>query len=120
MLDRPDVPDFAVSLRGYERAQVDEYVMRLTRELDDVHARAVDAEHRLASRAQGSGAYEDLGAHVAGILRRVSEEAEQVRADAERAAQDQRMLAERDSASAEAHREALLVDARGRADELLQ
>jgi cell division septum initiation protein DivIVA len=130
--DRSDVPDFTVSLRGYDRQQVDEYVHRLTLDLDEAHARALGAEQRLAERAsRSSGSFADLGPHVAGVLERAAHEADQlraeaqayaerVRADADRAAEDLRALAGSEAATAAAQREALLLEARNRADELLQ
>ena len=132
MPDRSDVPDFTVSLRGYDRQQVDEYVHRLTLDLDEAHARALGAEQRLAERPTSlSGSFADLGPHVAGVLERAAHEAEQIRSDAEayaehvrqeadRAAEDLRSLAGSEAATATAQRDALLTEARNRADELLQ
>lgn len=117
--DRPAVPDFVVTLRGYDRGQVDEYVLRLTRDLEQAHTRALAAEQRLAVRPSHTDAYEDLGSHVAGVLRRATEEAQRVVQEAERAAQDQRDLAAQEAVAAEAEREALMDEARRRADELL-
>lgn len=132
MPDRPDVPDFAVALRGYDRQQVDDYVSRLTVDLDEAHRRALDAERRLASRpAPTGGGFAELGPHVASVLERAEEEAgemrrgaelhaEQVRSEAERAAQDLRTLSDREAAHVRAQAEALLEESRSRADELLR
>ena len=132
MPDRSDVPDFTVSLRGYDRQQVDEYVRRLTLDLDEAHARALSAEQRLAERPTSlSGSFADLGPHVAGVLERAAHEADQlrseaqsyaehVRQEADRAAEDLRTLAGSEAATATAQRDALLTEARNRADELLQ
>ena len=129
MPDRSDIPDFTISVRGYDRRQVDEYVHRLTLDLDEAHGRALSAEQRPAAAAGGS--FAELGPHVAGVLQRAAEEAEQMRRDAqaqaetvrehaERAAQDLQSLTGSEAATAAAQRDALLAEARNRADELLQ
>lgn len=41
------LPQFALTVRGYDRQQVDDYVARLVRDLDEAHARAVAAERAL-------------------------------------------------------------------------
>ena len=129
MPDRSDIPSFTISLRGYDRRQVDEYVRRLTQDLDEAHGRALAAEQRPVPTAGGS--FADLGPHVAGVLQRATEEAQHLREDAhtyadtvrvqaERAAQDLQSLTEDEAQVATAQRDALLAEARNRADELLQ
>lgn len=129
MPDRSDIPDFTLAVRGYDRRQVDEYLRRLTGDLDDAHARALAAEQR--RQAPSGGSFAELGPHVANVLQRAAEEAdqirrdaaayaEQVRAQAERAAEDLTALAGSEAATATAQRDALLTEARSRADELLQ
>ena len=129
MPDRSDIPDFTVSVRGYDRRQVDEYLHRLTRDLDEAHGRALAAEQR--PKQADAGSFAELGPHVASVLQRAAEEAEQLRRDAhaqaeatrmqaERAAQDLQSLAGSEAATANAQREALLTEARNRADELMQ
>ncbi|MBC7372575.1 MAG: hypothetical protein H7323_01105 [Frankiales bacterium] len=129
MPDRSDIPDFTVSVRGYDRRQVDEYVHRLTRDLDEAHGRALAAEQRPVPTAGGS--FADLGPHVAGVLQRATEEAQQLRSDAqtyadtireqaERKAQDLLPLTGHEAQAATAQRDAMLAEARNRADELLQ
>ena len=129
MPDRSDIPDFTVSVRGYDRRQVDEYVHRLTRDLDEAHGRALAAEQRPVPTAGGS--FADLGPHVADVLQRATEEAQQLRSDAqtyadtireqaERKAQDLLPLTGDEAQAATAQRDAMLAEARNRADELLQ
>ena len=129
MPDRSDIPSFTISLRGYDRRQVDEYVRRLTQDLDEAHGRALAAEQRPVPTAGGS--FADLGPHVAGVLQRATEEAQHlrenaqtyadtIREQAERAAQDLQSLTEDEAQIATAQRDALLAEARNRADELLQ
>lgn len=131
MPDRSDVPDFTVSLRGYDRQQVEEYVQRLTLDLDQALRRAADAEQRAASPQSSGGGFAELGPHVAGVLERAQHEAdqlraearayaEQVRGEADRAAHDLQALAGSEAATTAAQRDALLAEARARADELLQ
>ena len=127
----PHVPDFTVALRGYDRQQVDEYVRRLVLDLDEAHARAIDAEQRLGRRGEvTAGSFADLGPHVASLLERADHEAHalrrdadayaaRVREEADSAADDLRALAGSEAATASAQRDALLAEARGRADELL-
>jgi DivIVA domain-containing protein len=113
--DRSDVPDFTVSLRGYDRQQVDEYVHRLTLDLDEAHARALGAEQRLAERPTSrSGSFADLGPHVAGVLERAAHEAEQIRSDAEAYAEHVRQEAHLRTAHAQG-----LSDVRAAAQRLL-
>ena len=129
MPERSDIPDFTLMLRGYDRRQVDDYLRRLTRDLDDAHGRALSAERSRPSTSGGS--FAELGPHVTSVLQRATEEADQlrreaaasadqVRAQAERAAKDLTALAGSEAATAGAQRDALLAEARSRADELLQ
>lgn len=91
--DRPvDIPAFAYSLRGYDRSQVDLYVRRLTRLLEDERSRGRDAEDRV------------------GELRRRLEES-QLRAD---------RVEEAGEAGGQEGADALLAEAREQAAELLR
>lgn len=115
----PTVPDFSLTLRGYDRQQVDDYVLRLTRDLQDVHERALAAEQRPTS-SSGPGSFDDLGLHVAGVLQHAAQEAERIREEARTETEAARRTAAHEEASAGAQRDALLAEARGRADQLLR
>ena len=119
MNDVPTVPDFSLTLRGYDRQQVDDYVLRLTRDLQDVHERALAAEQRPAS-SSGPGSFDDLGLHVAGVLQHAAQEAERIREEARAETEAARRTAAHEEAAAGAQRDALLAEARGRADQLLR
>src|SRR3954466_6375429 len=45
--DRVDVPEFATAMRGYDRAQVDEYIARIDRWSQEAKTRAAAAEDRV-------------------------------------------------------------------------
>src|SRR6266550_2133512 len=48
--DSEGLPDFAVAMRGYDRLQVDEYITRLNRWLEEAQTRTAEAERKLAER----------------------------------------------------------------------
>ena len=112
------VPDFSKALRGYDRQQVDDYIVRLSTELVDIHARALAAERRIATRTDG-GSFDDLGLHVAGVLQHASQEADRLRAEAQAEADRIHARLATEDVSAGARRDALLAEARNRADQLL-
>ena len=102
---------------------------RLTRDLDEAHGRALAAEQRPVPTAGGS--FAGLGPHVAGVRQRATEEAQQLHsgaqthADAIReqagwTAQDLLPLTGDEEQIATAQRDAMLAEARNRADDLLQ
>src|SRR4051812_37351004 len=59
--DRVDVPEFATAMRGYDRAQVDEYIARIDRWSQEAKTRAVAAEDRVR---QLQTELNDLRGHV--------------------------------------------------------
>ena len=118
MTDGPTVPDFSLAVRGYDRQQVEDYVLRLSQDLQDTHERALAAEQRQA--ASGPGSFDDLGLHVAGVLQHAAQEAERIREEARAEADAARQTLAHEEAAAGAHRDALLAEARGRADQLLR
>lgn len=124
----PSTGAFPPAVLGYDRARVDERVRALELDLEQVRARAQEAEQRLAR--PGAGALQDLGPQVSRLLQQASDEAERLRAEAARHAERSRAetdeLVERTRAQvaqeaqdAAAEREALLADARARAEDLL-
>lgn len=120
----PDVTgvEFSSSRRGYDRAEVDEYVERVSRIVVELEAmRSPDAviERALA----------DVGEETSAILRRARKAAEEIIADAESQARDRttkadaearalREDADRYSARIRAEAEQVLEDARAQADEV--
>ncbi len=120
----PDVTgvEFSASRRGYDRAEVDEYVERVSRIVVELEAmRSPDAviERALA----------DVGEETSAILRRARKAAEEIIADAEEQAREHRDKAEaaaraeredadRYSARVKADAEQVLSDARAQAKEV--
>jgi cell division septum initiation protein DivIVA len=114
---------FEVVMRGYNRRQVHDYMMRTRNQIRDLEerlARAIDqaeqgrvelaeARRRMVEAPQN---YEDLSPRLAQILRLGEEEAAQKRADAEAEA-----ASVRDAATSEADR--LLTTSRETADKVL-
>jgi DivIVA domain-containing protein len=129
MTDHRDHPEFATSMRGYDRLQVDEYIDRL-------HDLAADAEERarVAESELEFSRHATVGPRVAQILdlaveegkelrERVQVEADRMRADA-RAESEAIAAAARESADltrteAERTREEVLADADARRREVL-
>jgi cell division septum initiation protein DivIVA len=95
-----DLPEFATVMRGYDRGQVEDYVIRLQEFLYDAELRATNADRRVTqsqrrmddlerelSRAaeiaeSPASAYDGLGERIATILRLAAEEADSIRATA--------------------------------------
>ena len=95
-----DLPEFATVMRGYDRGQVEDYVVRLQEFLHDAEVRATNADRRVAqtqrrmedlerelSRAAEQSAspvaaYDGLGERISTILRLAAEEAESIRTTA--------------------------------------
>ncbi|HEX4814870.1 MAG TPA: hypothetical protein VFV66_19180 [Nonomuraea sp.] len=129
MNEHESIPDlmqedtFEVALRGYNRGQVHEYVVRTRNQIRDLEerlARAIDqieqsrielaeARRRMAVTPQN---YDDLSPRLAQILKLGEEEAAAKRADAEAEA-----ASVRDAATSEAER--LLTTSRETADKIL-
>lgn len=115
--------EFSASRRGYDRAEVDQYVERVSRIVVELEAmRSPDAviERALA----------DVGEETSAILRRARKAAEEIIADAEahgreRTAQveaqtrEQREDADRYSARVRAEAEQVLSEARGEAEQIV-
>jgi DivIVA domain-containing protein len=114
--------EFSSSRRGYDRAEVDQYVERVSRIVVELEAmRSPDAviERALA----------DVGEETSAILRRARKAAEEIIADAEAHAREKLATAEaqtrelredadRYSARTKAEAEQVLKDARAQAEEL--
>jgi DivIVA domain-containing protein len=111
-------PGFTTAMRGYDRAQVDEYVASLLALVDQAEERARAAESQL-----GLGAPASIGPRVTEIFdlaiaeaqalrERVQVEADELLADAHRR-RDERV------AEAERHAEAIVVEAREQREEVL-
>jgi DivIVA domain-containing protein len=129
MNDRPDRPEFATAMRGYDRLQVDDYVERLIDIAADAEERARVAESELEFSRHTT-----VGPRVSQIMElaveegkeireRVVAEAEQVRADA-RAEAEAIVTGARESADlarieAERTRGEILADADSRRREVL-
>ena len=89
-------PEFTIAMRGYDRMQVDEYISRLGRWMDESQARAVEAERRVAQVERGnqdlrrrineleeagtpSVALENLGGRIETMLAEAARECEEIR-----------------------------------------
>jgi len=115
------VPSFAVAVRGYDRAQVDEYVARLHRWVEDAQAQMAAEQRRLA--ASGTeitalrrrirdleesaatpvpGSMSAFGERLSGILESALEAAEELRGKAAEEADAVRDAAARDREAAHA------------------
>src|SRR3954453_3921012 len=80
------LPEFTIAMRGYDRLQVDEYIARLSRWMDEARARTEAAERAVVELRQGnaalhgrvtelerdsgtpSAAFEELGARIDTML----------------------------------------------------
>jgi cell division septum initiation protein DivIVA len=100
-------PAFDIVLRGYERRQVDEHLAALVAERQIAEARVSDLEKQLgrmrqeveANRHEASEpSYAGLGARVEKILRLAEEEARDLRAEAQAAAERERAVAAEEAA----------------------
>ena len=105
MTDEVSLPEFAVAMRGYDRLQVDEYIVRQAGWLQEAQARRQAAEEELVAgrtevaqlRDQLAGAekheltgtprsLEELGERVGRILQMAWDAAEELRAEAKKTA----------------------------------
>jgi DivIVA domain-containing protein len=114
--------DFSASRRGYDRAEVDEYVERVSRIVVELEAmRSPDA---VIERA-----LTDVGEETSAILRRARKAAEEIIGDAEGQAQERTAAAEANArerredadrycAQVKAEGEQVLGDARARAEQI--
>jgi DivIVA domain-containing protein len=113
MTKRPERPEFASSIRGYDRLQVDDYLDRLAEIAADAEDRARTAEAELefsrhATVGPRVGQILELAVEEAQELReRVSNEAEQMRTGARRDAEA--MAARAREAAAETEAEAARI-----------
>jgi cell division septum initiation protein DivIVA len=118
-----DLPEFATVMRGYDRGQVEDYVVRLQEFLHDSEQRAANADRRVAqtqSRIEGlereltraaevarepGATYDGLGERISTILRLAAEEAEGLkstaRSEADSIVEEARRDAERGRVAAE-------------------
>jgi cell division septum initiation protein DivIVA len=128
-MNRPELPEFATAMRGYDRVQVDDYVQRLHDIATDAEERARTAESELEfSRHTTVGPRVsqilDLAVAEAKDLREsVTAEAERLRTDAQTQAEtivsDARHTAEEVKAEAERARAETIADAEARRTEIL-
>lgn len=105
MTDQAALPDFAVAMRGYDRLQVDDYIVKQTVWLDEARSRMEAAEKELAGtkeeltelRTQRAAdeereftstprSLEELGERVGRLLQMAWDSAEELRQDAEQQA----------------------------------
>jgi cell division septum initiation protein DivIVA len=111
-------PEFAIAIRGYDRVQVEEYVERLARLLEEAEERARRAESELEFSAHAS-----VGPRVGEIFELAMAEAKELRAGAERESRDvlavARANAEELVEEARAKAERITADARAEHEELL-
>jgi cell division septum initiation protein DivIVA len=111
-------PEFAIGIRGYDRVQVDDYVERLHRLLEDAEDRARQAESEVEFSAHAS-----VGPRVTEIFELAMQEAKELRGDAEREARDVLAVARANAneivEEAQAQAERLAADARQDHEEML-
>jgi DivIVA domain-containing protein len=84
-------PEFATGLRGYDRAQVDDYIDQLRRLLADAEARAHDAEAEYVFDEHAA-----VGPRIAEIFALAEAEAREITATARQSAGDLRQRVERE------------------------
>lgn len=99
----PDAPEFATVLRGYDTAQVDDYVATITEWLTEMTERARTAEARATTEAEQR---ERLQSQLAELEHRLSRTRPE-----ERGAQDNQQEAARIIAEAEREADALRQEA---------
>jgi hypothetical protein len=75
MTERPEQPEFATAIRGYDRLQVDDYITRLTEIAADAEERARAAEEELEFSRHST-----VGPRVGQILELAVDEAKDLRA----------------------------------------
>ncbi|MHB8294041.1 MAG: hypothetical protein ACYDH5_05330 [Acidimicrobiales bacterium] len=126
------LPEFAVALRGYDRAQVEDYVTKQSRWLEAAQARTEAAEEQLAA---ATGKVEDLRRKLRALehqnlsspppsIEALGERVARILSEAWEAAEELRKEAESDAATARARADELLArteaTARERAAALVQ
>ena len=89
-----DRPEFATSIRGYDRVQVDDYIERLSEIAEDAEERARVAEAELEFSLQAI-----VGPRVAQILELAAEEGRELRARMQAEADRMRYEARADEAA---------------------
>lgn len=129
----PDI-NFAVAWRGYDRGQVNEYILALTerarresealreaeRELAGLRQRSTpDSARRDDERAPDDRHRSDVGVVIERIVTVARQEAGALVADAEREAADIRAVAERSRSRAESEAASIVVDAKREAERIL-
>jgi DivIVA domain-containing protein len=83
------LPQFDTVMRGYDRGQVDDYLVRLSAALREAQLQAEEAESALRQARDTSQhpppgqPYEGLGERVQGMLQLAAEEAEAIRSQAQ-------------------------------------
>lgn len=130
--DNTEGPEFAIAMRGYDRAQVDDYLARLHEWLLESQARTARAEEQAAAAGRAA---EELRQQIVVLEERsFSSTPDSIKALGDRvgrilttafeAAEDMRTTAERDSgtvlAEAEARATQIVEDARLEAEGLLE
>lgn len=125
---------FDSAVRGYNKRQVNDHVIRLqrrVRDLEDHLTRAIESEeqaHAELAEAQGVPApkpvHEEVSERLSQILKLAAEEAEQARVKAENEIAYKRQTSEREMAAlvrdSRAEAEAMVRDAREEAESLVQ
>jgi DivIVA domain-containing protein len=130
MTERPERPEFATAIRGYDRLQVDDYIDRLIEITADAEERAGSAEAELEFSRHTTigprvGQIFDLAVQEAQELReRVGQEAEQTRTRTRREADETiaraRKAADETTASAERRGRETIAGAEATRDEILR
>lgn len=111
-------PEFAIAIRGYDRAQVDDYVQRLVQMLEEAEDRARHAESELEHSAHAS-----VGPRLSEIFDLAIAEARELRANAQRESREL-IAAARSSAAelveeAQAKAQRITAEARAEHEEML-
>jgi cell division septum initiation protein DivIVA len=101
----PDTPEFATVMRGYDKAQVDDYVSKINEWLGEMTERARTAEARATTEAEHR---ERLQSQVAELEHRASTGGRRDGADLDRARREaQRIVAEAERSAAALRQQAV-------------
>ena len=135
MTEEGSLPEFAIAMRGYDRLQVDDYIVKQAVWLNEAEVRVEGAETELTSIkserdslvAQVAGleeeafkavppSFDELGERVARVLQEAWAAAAEMRQDAEKAAAE---IASRTREDAAGEIAALVEDAKRESDDLV-
>jgi hypothetical protein len=120
----PEFPEFATAIRGYDRAQVDDYISRLQGWLDEADGRTRAAERETLTVKQELSSLEERASlptprYLTAFAQRVSQILEQAVAAAEALRDETDREAEGIRSAAMADRDGLLIKAQSEARQII-